>query len=117
MCFGPNVSFWRRGSSTLRYCKKWYTKAADQGFALAQTKLGLLYATGKGVPQDYTIANKWWLKAAEQGDGEAQNNIGYSYANGWGVPKDIEVAKQWYLKAIAQGDKTAQINLNNLPSD
>ncbi len=74
----------------------------------------MLYATGTGVPQDYTIAIEWWLKAANQGDAEAQNNLGYSYANGFGVPKDTNIARQWYLKAIAQGDKTAQINLRNL---
>ena len=46
---------------------KWYRKAADQGYAAAQTNLGLMYAHGQGVPQDYVEAVKWYRKAADQG--------------------------------------------------
>src|SRR5262249_24472574 len=37
----------------------WYTKAADQGFAMAESNLGNLYAWGHGVPRDPAIALKW----------------------------------------------------------
>ena len=33
--------------------------AAEQGDASAQLQLGLLYALGQGVPQDYVQAHKW----------------------------------------------------------
>jgi len=38
---------------------KWFRRAADQGIALAQLNLGLLYANGAGVPQDNVEALKW----------------------------------------------------------
>ena len=38
---------------------KWYRKAADQGWARAQSLLGSMYIEGKGVPQDYVLAHKW----------------------------------------------------------
>ena len=37
---------------------------AEQGDAQAQLHLGLLYATGDGVPQDYAKARQWYEKAA-----------------------------------------------------
>ena len=42
----------------------WYRKGADQGFADAQYNLGIMYAKGEGVPQDYVQAHKWWNLAA-----------------------------------------------------
>ena len=30
---------------------KWYRLAAEQGFAMAQDNLGLMYKNGQGVPQ------------------------------------------------------------------
>ena len=52
---------------------------AEQGNAFAQWSLGLLYALGQGVTQDYVEARKWYLKAAEQGDAFAQTNLGVLY--------------------------------------
>src|SRR5271166_6632222 len=40
---------------------------AEQGNALAQLGLGVMYANGHGVPQDYAQAVVWYRKAAEQG--------------------------------------------------
>ncbi len=40
---------------------------ADQGNALAQTSLGIMYAQGQGIPQDDVQALFWFRKAADQG--------------------------------------------------
>ncbi len=40
---------------------------AEQGNAVAQYNLGLMYARGHGVPQDFAKALQWWSMAAEQG--------------------------------------------------
>jgi TPR repeat protein len=53
-----------------------YRKAADQGNARAQFNLGVLYANGQGVAQDYAEAARWYRKAADQGHADAQNNLG-----------------------------------------
>ncbi len=46
---------------------KWFRKAAEQGNAVAQCKLGQCYHNGEGVEQDYAEALKWYRKAADQG--------------------------------------------------
>ena len=51
----------------------------------AQSILGVMYANGRGVPQDYAEAVKWYRLAADQGDAEAQHNLGVMYASGEGV--------------------------------
>jgi len=38
---------------------------AEQGDAVAQKNLGLMYTHGTGVPKDYKLAVKWFRKSAE----------------------------------------------------
>ena len=53
--------------------------AAEQGHAIAQFNLGVLYDTGKGVEVDNAKAMELYQKAAEQGDADAQHNLGNMY--------------------------------------
>jgi len=39
---------------------KWYRKAAEQGHAEAQYKLGLSYRYGVGVPEDAAESARWF---------------------------------------------------------
>jgi len=64
----PSADYWRA--------------RAEAGEAIAQYNLGVLYAVGRGVPQDDAEAVRWYRLAAEQGDADAQNNLGFMYANG-----------------------------------
>jgi len=84
---------------------KWYTLAAEQGDAFAQTSLGLMYRNGNGVPQDYKTAVKWWTLAAEQGDADAQNNLSLMYALGRGVIQDNVYAHMWGNIAASNGNE------------
>jgi len=87
-------------------------KAADEGNADAQTRLGLMYYRGRGVPQDYAEALRWSRKAADQGDAVAQFNLGFMYAKGrGGMPQDYAETARWYRKAADQGNVDAQFNL------
>jgi TPR repeat protein len=52
---------------------KWYQRAADLGFAEAQFRLGMMYAKGQPVPQNYVQAHVWFILAAAQGHEEARN--------------------------------------------
>ncbi|MBQ7249238.1 MAG: sel1 repeat family protein, partial [Deltaproteobacteria bacterium] len=54
---------------------EWYRKAAEQGMAVAQYNLGLMYDHGRGVPKDEGQAMEWYRKAAEQGHAEAQQAL------------------------------------------
>ena len=77
---------------------------ANQGDADAQTNLGIAYANGQGVPQDYVQAVKWFRLAADQGGAKYQYNLGLAYAKGHGVPQDYVQAVKWFRLAGDQGD-------------
>jgi len=45
---------------------KWYRKAAEHGHAHAQNNLGVLYANGQGVSNNYVLAHTWLHLAASR---------------------------------------------------
>jgi uncharacterized protein len=74
---------------------------AEKEDAKAQSKLGMLYYRGNGVPKDYPVALRRFRKAAEQGDGSAQIMLGRMYFNGHGVPQDFVRAHMWVYVSLA----------------
>lgn len=80
---------------------------ADQGDALTQFNLGVLYANGRGVAQDFTEAVRLFSAAAEQGSAFAQYNLGLMYGNGQGVLQDYVKAHQWFNISAASGIEKA----------
>ena len=85
---------------------------AQKGDAKAQSDLGLMYAMGRGVPQNLVEAEKWFRKAAEQGFAEAQYNLGLIYFKGQGgVPRNYTEAMKWFRKSSDQGYAKAQYGL------
>ena len=70
-------------------------KLAEQGDALAQFNIGIMYGLGQGIPQNYAEAFKWFKKAAEQGDATAQYNLGIMYEFSRGVPQNYFEALKW----------------------
>ncbi len=74
---------------------RWYTLAAEQGFAEAQNDLGAMYHYGKGVDQNHNTAVKWYTLAAEQGFVGAQYNLSIQYALGQGVTENYVKAHMW----------------------
>ena len=58
--------------------------------------MGLRYAEGKGVKQNYSEAAQWYEKAAKHGHLSAQNNLGLLYRKGQGVGQDYEKALKWF---------------------
>ena len=63
-------------------------RAAEQGDADAQHRLGRAYQDGNGVVQDETEAVRWFRLAADQGYAVAQGNLGIAYTGGVGAPQD-----------------------------
>lgn len=84
---------------------------AEQGQALAQYNLGLLYAKGQGVSKDDAQAQQWYEKAAAQGHADAQVNLGILYDYGRGVAQDYKKAVYWYRLSAKQGNELAQRQL------
>jgi TPR repeat protein len=90
---------------------------AEQGDATEQFRLGVMYATGEGAPEDDAEAVKWFRLAAKQGDVEAQFNLGVMYANGEGVPEDDAEAVKWFQLSAEQGHDEAQFSLGVIYRD
>jgi TPR repeat protein len=84
---------------------------AEQGHGKAQNNLGVMYAKGRGVTQDFMEAVKWYRLSAEQGYATAQYNLGLMYYTSQGVTQDYAEAAKWYRKAAGQGHTKAQLNL------
>ena len=76
---------------------------AERGDAEAQSKLGVMYAGGKGVSRNYREAVKWYRLAAEQGDADARFYLGGMYFEGLGVLQDYIQAHMWWNLAAANG--------------
>ena len=82
-------------------------RKAEQGFAEAQSVLGLMYSLGLGVPQDSKEAAKWYKRSAEQGFAHGQFSLGVMYYFAEGVPKDDVLSYKWFNLSAAQGNKNS----------
>jgi localization factor PodJL len=89
----------------------WLAPRASAGDAVAQYRLGALYAMGKGVERDYARAEPLLRASATAGLAEAQFDYGVLLENGFGIAPDPEAAAGWYRKAAAQGSAEAALNL------
>lgn len=78
------------------------TAAAERGDAHAQGQLGFMYATGRNVPQNSTLAAYWYRRSAEQGNAAAQHLLGLVYDKGIGVPPDYILAHMWLNLAASR---------------
>ena len=90
-----------------------YRKAADQGNAEAQCRLGAMYEKGRAVPQDADMALELYREAAEHGNADAMCRLGAMYDKGDAVQKDINTAKEWYRKAAESYGAAAGFNINS----
>ena len=86
-------------------------EAAEQGVAVAQYVLGVMYASGRGVARDDALAAQWYRRAADEGDSRAQHNLALMYTTGQGVQQDDAEAVRWFRRAAEQGVPEAQNNL------
>jgi TPR repeat protein len=89
-------------------------KVADDGDPMAMDYLGVLYQTGKGVPQDFNRAREWFQKAAEAGNLAGVTNLGAIYGNGEGTHEDYGKAFGCSLKGAEAGNTVAMTNLGLL---
>jgi TPR repeat protein len=78
---------------------------AELGIAKAQYTLGVMYANGQGVPQNYQESVKWYQLAAKSGHDQAKRNI-YDLA-----VKNIPQALQALMDGVENGNAEAQFIL------
>lgn len=94
--------------------RKLFTESANNGYAMAQYYVGLMYENGYGGDRDDKEACKWYQKAAEQEYAPALNQLGYMYYKGNGVDADLDQAIYYHKLSAMQGYAAAQINLGYL---
>ena len=79
--------------------------AAEKGHALAQWKLGRMYAEGDGVAQDDLKAFEYFR------DPDAQYFLARLYLDGTGAPQDPRQAARWFGLSAQKGQYAAQAML------
>ncbi len=84
-----------------------YRPLAEQGLAVAQFNLGLLYDLGQGVVQNQAEAMKWYRLAADQGRADAHYQLGHLYYR----ENNYAEAARWFQLAADQGHADAQSSL------
>ncbi len=82
-------------------------QAAEQGYVPAEAAVGMMYANGKGVRQNYAEAAKWWTKAAEAGHVLAATNASMVYRGVAGVPADPAMSEKLAKFAAEHAHDTA----------
>lgn len=87
----------------------WHPQRAQEGDAVAQHILGMMYGQGNGAPKDDVKALEWTLLAAQGGLVNAQSSAGTMYFEGLGTPVDKARAFYWYERAAMAGDASAQM--------
>lgn len=69
---------------------------ADNGDAIAQFNLALMYHRGLGVQLNEAVAVDWYHKSAKNGYSKAQEFLAAAYSEGWfGLAKDQKKADYW----------------------
>ncbi len=88
-----------------RHSARILARRAAAGDARAQTYLGFMYSTGRGLPQNYKAAAHWMRRAANQGIPDAQYLLGLMYDKGQGVEQDFVRAHAWLNLAVAGANR------------
>lgn len=89
--------------------------AARSGNAEAEELIGVMYALGLGVDQDYVRAFDWYLRSAMKGHAGAQSGVGWYYETGLGLPApDLVRAFLWYQLSTIGGDPDAAISVEEV---
>ena len=90
-----------------------YEQACDDGLPQGCGALGLMYATGEGVEQDYAKAAQLMQQGCDNGDFVSCGAWGELYEKGQGVEQSYAQAAKLYEKACddGNGDASACYNL------
>jgi hypothetical protein len=78
---------------------RFYSFGAEQGYAPALNRLGLLYLFGKGTPEDPVKAVELLQQAASKGSASASYYLGLLYFEGQQVSRDLVKARQYFEQA------------------
>jgi TPR repeat protein len=85
---------------------------ARKGNRVAQHDMGVMFATGKGVRQDYTAAQSFFRMAAAQRYVPSLWSLGLVFAQGEGVRPDLLEAYKWFELARQQLEAEGEANID-----
>ena len=107
---------WGRPGSSQNYGEalKYYRKAAEQNYTLAQIALATMFFNGSGVTKSSLEAEIWLRKAADSGSAEAYYNLVFLYKDDPKLTQKCTAAVEWLTKAATNGDNEAQNWLGDL---
>ncbi len=89
-----------------------YREAAKTGYGPSEARLGIFYAEGTGVEQNWDKAIKWYQRAADHKDPMGLMRLARCYAlGGRGVEQDLVKAFELYSEAAETGDDGALYHL------
>ncbi len=86
-----------------RVARREFKTLAAQGSAIAETMLGTMYASGKGVKADPGTAVAYFYRAAHRGYAPAQLALSDAFAKGQGTGRDLSNAYKWARLAHVRG--------------
>ena len=81
----------------------WLHQLAVAGNVEAMYTMGVLYAKGHEIKQDYHKAMLWLRKAAAAGSTHAVYGVAVLYEKGWGVKQSHKRAITWFKRAAKEG--------------
>jgi TPR repeat protein len=93
-----------------------WRKAVDKGSTAAMVELGVLLATGAGVPKDETAARKLFERAAEAGNPRAVTNLA-ALPGGGGASADPVKSRALLAKAAEANSAEAQYQLGVMTAE
>ena len=94
-----------------------FTTCRDRGLVVAYYCLGVMYAYGEGVEQNYEQAAEYVKVSAEYDHPESLYFLGLMYQRGVGVEQSDELALEYFRKAAGLGYQPAQEMLDSLPKE
>jgi len=111
-CALGSYAFYEKTPESYKKARYWDEKAAMQGVADSQARLGTMYHEGLGVEPNEEEAIHWWQQAARQGHHIALYKMGVARHKGTGIAKDLLAAMLFLRASAAHGNADAK---NYLP--
>jgi TPR repeat protein len=106
------IGVWHENNRNYSSAFKWLSRAVTIRVTDAYYRVGVLYATGKGVEQYFRMSANMLYKAAEKEHEDACYCLGQLYQYGYGVELNYLKAYQFYKKAQEMGQAEAYTLLN-----
>ncbi len=114
--FRLGLHYYEQQTPDYKKAFEYFNRALETGNADAETYLGVMYASGLGVPESHSRALKYFNSAALSGSHVAENELGRIYLNGIGTKQDYDLAMKYFSSAAEADYPPAIANLETAAS-